>query len=281
MLGKLVRYDFKRQWKLLGVVYGIASIMGIGVAVLRLLADYTDITVLGYATTLGTAFCCVIAVALIIGTWIYALLYFRSNLLKDEGYLMHTLPAKPEQLYFSKLINFMVYIVLSIIVAYLCIGMAFGDIGIYGKVIREISVTLPEIGIKIFVWSAAYLVETGVVTMILHLGCLIIGYTWRSASAVNRDLLSVVVYLILHFVIQIGSVVTLMIYLFATYGNFVGEMMELDQAMDQAASTAEFEAEFSSYFSGILGVSSAIYLIVGVVMLVISLRRFRLKLDLQ
>lgn len=281
MLGKLMRYDFKRQWKLLGVVYGIASIMGIGVAVLRLLADYTDIMVLSYATTLGTAFCCVVAVVVIVGTWIYALLYFRSNLLKDEGYLMHTLPAKPEHLYFSKLINFMIYVALSIIVAYLCVGMAFGDIGIFAKVINESTAALPETGVKIWAWSAAYVVEMGIATMILHLGCLIIGYTWRSASAVNRDLLSVVIYLILHFVLQIASVVLLLVYLLVKYGNFAGQINELDQAMNQAASGSAYETEFYSYFLGILGVSAVAYLIVGAVMLAVSLKRFRLKLDLQ
>lgn len=281
MLGKLIRYDFKRQWKLLGIVYGIVSIMGIGVAVLRLLADYTDILLLRYLTTFGTGFCCVIAVVMIVGTWIYALLYFRSNLLKDEGYLMHTLPAKPEQLYFSKLINFMVYVVLSIVVAYLCVGMAFGDIGIYGRIIAESTAELPETGVKIWVWSAAYVVEMGIATMILHLGCLIIGYTWRSASAINRDLLSVGVYLILHFVLQIASVGILLIYLFVKYGNFVNQIIELDQTMDQASSGIAFETEFFSYFSGILGVSAVAYLIVGIVMLVVSLRRFRMRLDLQ
>ena len=281
MLGKLVRYDFKRQWKLLGVVYAIASIMGIGVAILRLLADYTDILVLRYLTTFGTGFCCVVAVVIIVGTWIYALLYFRSNLLKDEGYLMHTLPAEPEQLYFSKLINFMVYVVLSIIVAYLCIGMAFGDIGIYGKIISESIAELPETGVKIWLWSAAYVVEMGIATMILHLGCLIIGYTWRSASTINRDLVSVVIYVILHFVIQIASVALLLLYLLVKYGNFVSQIIDLDQTMDQAASGAAFETEFYSYFSGLLGVSAVTYLIVGVIMLLISLKRFRLKLDLQ
>ena len=179
------------------------------------------------------------------------------------------------------MINFMIYVVLSIIVAYLSISMAFCDIGIYSKVIGESMAALPETGVKIFVLSAVYVVEMGMATMILHLGCLIIGYTWRSASAINRDLLSVIIFLISRFVMQIASVGMLLLYLLIKYGNFVSQIIELDQTMDQATSGATFETEFYSYFSGILGVSAVLYLIVGVVMLAVSLKRFRLKLDLQ
>lgn len=281
MLGKLIRYDFKRQWKLLGVAYGISSIMGIGVALLRLLADYTDILALRYVTVAGTVFCGVAAVVLIVGTWIYALLYFRSNLLKDEGYLMHTLPAKPEQLYISKLITFIIYVALSIVVAYLCIAMAMGNARLLGDVFRQMTMELPETGTRILMWSVAYVVVMGIITMIIHLGCLVLGYTWRfkNASAVNRDLLSVGIYLVLHFVIQIASVVMLLVYLLVKYGNFISQIEVLDQAMNQAASA--FETEIYSYITGVMGISAVTYLVVGVVMLVVSLRRLRLNLDLQ
>ena len=58
-------------------------------------------------------------IAMLICSFVIIVLYFRRNLLKDEGYLMNTLPVEPWMLYVSKFLTAFVLFILDLIVAVL------------------------------------------------------------------------------------------------------------------------------------------------------------------
>ena len=66
-----------------------------------------------------------LCVAIAVITALTIIQRFTRNLLGREGYLMHTLPVTPAQLILSKLISSMVWLLCSILVIALSLGVFF------------------------------------------------------------------------------------------------------------------------------------------------------------
>ena len=120
MLGKLIGYDNRIQSKFFGGVYAVMGVLAGIAAVLKALNEhFNHVIVLQYAYQIAWVICRAAAIAVIVGSIIYVIALFRNNLLKDEGYFMHTLPVPAWQLYVSKLVTGTVWIVVSIVVVIL------------------------------------------------------------------------------------------------------------------------------------------------------------------
>lgn len=105
MLGKLIKHEWIRMWKvptLLLVVINVMAIIagmttstkvwGIGAITDNFLRDL--IMVLFIAGIIGVAF----------GAYIYFAVNFYKSTYSDEGYLLHTLPVTPRQILISKIL---------------------------------------------------------------------------------------------------------------------------------------------------------------------------------
>lgn len=116
MLGKLLKYELKSTSRMMGVLYLAVLVVA---AVVGFIARGM---ILG--ATQGNAIAVVISgliyglliVALMIVTIVMILQRFYKNLLKGEGYLMHTLPVPTWMLVASKVISSLIWILLSIAV---------------------------------------------------------------------------------------------------------------------------------------------------------------------
>lgn len=122
MLGKLLKYELKSTSRIMGVLYLALLVV---VAVVGFVARGTI-----WEATQGNAIAVVISgliytllvMALLIITIVMVLQRFYKNLLKEEGYLMHTLPVPTWMLVASKTICSLIWILLSIAVfARICI----------------------------------------------------------------------------------------------------------------------------------------------------------------
>lgn len=121
MLSKLLKYEFKATCRIYGGLYlailAAAALLG---AFFRFPAPVSDFPI-AVVTTVYLMLCVAIAVI----TALTIIQRFTRNLLGREGYLMHTLPVTPAQLILSKLISSMVWLLCSILVIALSLGVFF------------------------------------------------------------------------------------------------------------------------------------------------------------
>ena len=91
MLLKLMKYDFRQQFK-----------EHIGLYALVFVSALTEIILESFKFDLVSVFFVVLyslsVIAMLICSFVIIVLYFRRNLLRDEGYLMNTLPVEPRML---------------------------------------------------------------------------------------------------------------------------------------------------------------------------------------
>jgi len=108
MLEKLLKYEFKATGRVFLPLY--AGL--IAAAVIAYFALRTDIEIINILSglLLGALY-----VALVIITIVLLIQRFYQSLLRDEGYLMFTLPVNPSLLIASKLISAFVWCILSMI----------------------------------------------------------------------------------------------------------------------------------------------------------------------
>ena len=112
MLLKLIKYDFREQFR-----------EHIGLYALVFVSALTEIILASFEFDLVSVFFWALhslsVIAMFICSLVIIVIYFRRNLLKDEGYLMNTLPVEPWKLYVSKFLTAFVLFILDLIVAVL------------------------------------------------------------------------------------------------------------------------------------------------------------------
>lgn len=116
MLAKLLKYDFKAMFKLFLPLWGALLVVS---AINRLIsgAGLDAEQGLGLVNSIMVLLYILLIVAVLVVTTVIIIVRFYQGLLKDEGYLMFTIPVHPWQLITSKLISAVVVSLLSGVVA--------------------------------------------------------------------------------------------------------------------------------------------------------------------
>ena len=121
MLSKLLKHEFRATGRTMLPVYA-------AVVVLAVLANFSIRVIDRSVHTLLTIFCGLIIAAFVIGiiaagimTLVMMIKRFYTNYLKDEGYLMHTLPVSVHELVWSKMIVSVVWFAATFVVIWLVI----------------------------------------------------------------------------------------------------------------------------------------------------------------
>lgn len=102
MFGKLLKYDFEAMAKSLLPIYLLMIVASL-ITNLLLMTKYNTPSII--ATAAFSAIC----VAAVVITLVTTVRRFRHNLLKDEGYLMFTLPVSSTQLILSKAVAALIW----------------------------------------------------------------------------------------------------------------------------------------------------------------------------
>ncbi|MBQ7981064.1 MAG: hypothetical protein IJ305_05575 [Oscillospiraceae bacterium] len=128
MLGKLIKYDFLADYKRYGIVFVAMFMFSILLAVLDRLTDmfkenrFFEIMMMICLILFVAAFIVMFTMIMVIAT-----IRFYKNLVRDEGYLMHTLPIPTWQLITAKFITMYIWSALAVIVAGICFGIVSGE----------------------------------------------------------------------------------------------------------------------------------------------------------
>lgn len=235
MLGKLLKYEFKAQYKLHCGIYLLILMSAVANFVLLKLKDkYPKAEIFNIITPFAIVFFVILIIAVIFVTFVLSILRYRNNLLKDEGYLMHTLPVPFWMLYFSKMLVSVCFYVADAVAAAAAISIVTGGFEWF-KVIEAISLmifgTIPEetlmtgelssagvaAGVKAAsIFGFAVYMLIGVISGLSNIYmCLSLGYTSYS----NKDLMSFVAYIITYMITQMLSFVGMIIVGIADFGS--------------------------------------------------------------
>lgn len=123
MLKKLLKYDLKSIFKPLIPIYGITLLLSIAQRVSTAIGEAFPI--IKIPAGFITAFYVMLLIALPIATFIFSIIKYYTNLAKDEGYLMHTLPVSKQQLVLSKLISASISMFTTILIMIVALFISF------------------------------------------------------------------------------------------------------------------------------------------------------------
>lgn len=217
MLGKLLKYELKSTSRLMGVLYLAVLIVA---AIVGFFARGTI-----WQATQGNAIAVVVSgliytlliMTLMIVTVVMILQRFYKNLLKGEGYLMHTLPVPTWMLVASKTISSLIWVLLSIITLIVSVfvldwcSLPWGDF------------------FKLFQENAGEIILTIVTAVIQIVRIILLVYTAMAIGAAAKR--HKVFYSVLTFI-----VILIIIAIIGTLTNFnLIEMLNGSMAVDDAA----------------------------------------------
>ena len=146
MLAKLLKYDFKSMLKIFLPLWGVLLVVS---AINRLFSGsgLDQNGGLGLLNSLMVLLYVLLIVAVMVVTTVIIIARFYRGLLKDEGYLMFTIPVHPWQLITSKLISAMVISLLSSVVAVASVFIIASFPGMWdvlGQAMKELSQQVPN-----------------------------------------------------------------------------------------------------------------------------------------
>ena len=122
MLGKLLKYDLKWIYKVVGVFYILAFIFSV---LGRVISQIEDSLVFLIITKVLFG----IAIAMIINSLVNCMMRlwvrFIRNIYKDESYLTHTLPVSKTTIYESKIIATIICVFTTMVVSVVCLFICY------------------------------------------------------------------------------------------------------------------------------------------------------------
>lgn len=202
MLGKLLKYDFKSLSKILLPVYLVCFLLAVLTRGINLLADKFSIFSIpnGFISVVFV----VALIAIPIATFIFTIIKFYQGLIKDEGYLMHTLPVSKASLVASKAISAMVFLLLSAVIT---IALLF--VGVYGiwfdaKVLNFIAEMFKYFDTTFVVLTVLSLVISVIFQQLMFYASIALGQKHS-----NKVVFSIIYGVVLYNVTQIISVLIL------------------------------------------------------------------------
>lgn len=122
MLGKLLKYDLKANFKFLAVFYALAIVSAVLTRVCFMNAETLAVQILGY---IFNAMTISVVASILINTLMRAWVYFKRNLYGDEGYLMQTLPVKRADLLSAKCLMGLITMTASVVVVLATLSIAY------------------------------------------------------------------------------------------------------------------------------------------------------------
>lgn len=243
MLGKLLKHEFRATGRIMLPIYGAVIVLSLLASVSGRLMDREPGTFLYILFGLIVAAFVIGIIAALIMTAVLMIRRFYTNYLKDEGYLMHTLPVSVHALVWSKMIVSLVWFAATFVVIWLVILLTFfiqtgtNLVEIFMKLPSwaEIRQVLTEYGIRMGdVWLLAAeallaVIVGGLLTCLHFYAAMSLGHMFSK----DKLLLSIVFYVAISFVLSM-----------ATTGYGVGRVNALEH-MDITLETASQAIRFA------------------------------------
>lgn len=220
MLSKLIKYDLKSLSKFLLpsfiVVFSLALFNRIGYQ----LSTFISLMKIPYAFITAFYFMAVFFLPFVI--CIVAGINFYQNLIKDEGYLMNTLPVKKSSLILSKLISFSISFIISILISVFAIIIGSYNVYFDSKIIN-LALDLLEAADKLFIVNLLLSSFLGVIMQQLMI---YLGITFGQRHNKSKGVMSFIYIIAIYYVTQILTSMLLIVPM--TLNNSWTKYLEMD-----------------------------------------------------
>ena len=192
MFGKLLKYEFKSQQKLLTILSFAALGAGLlGGLALWLLVDVLKNVEDTFAAAIGSVLCTIFMfgvilaiVAYVVGLFILLIYRFYKHHFSEQGYLTFTLPVTPHQTLLASILNIVIWEAIALVTC-LCavclmlapsLAFAWKDAVPEIKMVwKELAENLPQLGGGYKVLSVLVTVASWAYALIIPLTCITIG----------------------------------------------------------------------------------------------------------
>ena len=190
MVGKLIKHEFRATARFMLLVYAVLAAAAVLANLSIRFMDTTNSRFLNFLFGFTIFLFVAGVVAALVITAVVMIVRFYRNLLKDQGYLMHTLPVTVHGHIWSKLIVSLVWFAATFVVIWLLIlvtvfihsGTRLGDLFAALPSLKELIRTLKDEGVSL--GSLGMIGAEGVVHMILS--CLILCLHFYAAMALGQ-----------------------------------------------------------------------------------------------
>ena len=128
MLGKLIKYDLMADWKKYTTLYAATLLVSIMLFTTGQIKEHirNNIILEIIEDMFGVVFTTLI-VAIGVAVVVLTVMRFYKNVMRDEGYLTHTLPVHTWEILTSKLISSYIWFLSAFIIGSICIGIGMGE----------------------------------------------------------------------------------------------------------------------------------------------------------
>ena len=264
VLSKLLKYDLRANLKIFLFIWPAILVFGLLERV-ALMAEL-PVKISAIFVNLTTVLFVLAVIAACVFALVISVIRFYSGLLRDEGYLMFTLPVRPWQLVLSKLLTALLTLVVRGLVSFVSVGILFG--GIRG-LLPSIRTSLEQsFGGIINGWGIALLillvvVQVAVSVLQIYLSCSI-GHLFRR----KRILFAVLFYYAINVVLETVAVTSIIV--LSNFEPFCRFLVQLSAGMSAPG-----------MFNLFIGVMLALLAVLGIVYFFVTERILRRHLNLE
>lgn len=174
MLGKLMKYELRATGRWMLPLYGVTILLALGANVSSRLMQHTELEflrILGVIINVSFAIAIIALGVVTVGVMVYR---FKTNLLGDEGYVMHTLPASVHQHIWAKLIISILWYIASAVILFLGLFLATASVATFrGIVWSRFWEEIREISLKESTWPLLLLELIAIAFLVCIGACLI------------------------------------------------------------------------------------------------------------
>ncbi|MFG6329470.1 MAG: hypothetical protein K1W06_08385 [Lachnospiraceae bacterium] len=275
MLGKLIKYDLKSGSRIITSAYAFIVLCALFARIMLIISDIPYGTFKGISRMLfaASAFMLILsAISICVITLVMVVLRYRNNLLRDEGYLMHTLPVSPVKLYYSKIITAMLFFITDaavIIFSIILSGLPKLS-GIGWAEIKTAMATFHYGTLKYGVNGNFYIACVIILFMVALyssisqlFASLNIGYSLPFGKGASKDLISIIAYIATYIISQIIIVILFITTALLSDFNFADEKAVV------------------GYTSVILCLAIVIMAVLAIIYNIVSVKLMQKKLNLE
>lgn len=210
MLGKLIKYDIFADWKKYCALFAAALLTSLLTLIVEKMSSQinNNMFLKMMSSLIGTS-CLVLISAVCLMTVVFAVIRFYKNLVRDEGYLMHTLPVPTWQLIASKLITAYIWFAASAVVICASVGIAMGEplwlfdaFKGYDEFIESVSGHMAASTFKNFIASSGIMLLLSPAFIMTHI---YLSFALGNLFNTHKLLMSVVMYFVINVAQQILS----------------------------------------------------------------------------
>ena len=211
MLGKLLKYEIKATARTFLPLYAALIVFA---AINKLFfAINSDSTFISIISGIFMAGYVLLAIGIFVITLIVILQRFYKNLVKEEGYLMFTLPVKPWELITSKLITSVMWSFVSTIAVMISVFIMAISKGMFSEFPEAIQ-NINEFIVQYFGSTGVFWLELFLMILVSTIAGVLIFYGAISIGSLfkNKLLGSFVGYIILYLATQLISTIVITIF---------------------------------------------------------------------